>query len=146
MKKINSYEKLRAAHQAEFNTFPIMFAFSDDQFAEGMRRLGLEPSDTDKVYGFRDVGGFYRKSDAPTLKEMLERHDRDMAETIAGDETGEGFIRDMFAYELANHEYGYTHSLTDTLEALSLTLDAVNADPRLKHGLALAIKGVTDAF
>lgn len=142
---MTTYAEMRAAQQAEFNTFPIMFAFSDKQFEEGMRRLGLDPSDTDKVYTWSEVSGFYRKNDAPILHEMLERHGREMAEAVATDKTGEGFIYSMFVYELANHEYGYTGDVTDTLEALDLTADAVKEDPRLMRGLQLAINAQRDS-
>lgn len=87
------------------------------------------------------TGGFYRRSDADKLREMLDRHEREMSEAISQDTTGNGFIFDMFDYELANHEYTYTGSLTDTLEALDLTLDAVNANPALRHGLKKAREG-----
>ena len=142
--RISTYAELRTAHQAEIDTFPIMFAFSDKQFAEGMRALGLEPSETDKVYIWREVSGFYRKSDADALHEMLERHEREMSGAIAGDATGGGFIFSMFVYELANHEYGYTLDVTDTLESLGLTMDEVQADPRLAHGLKLAVEAQRD--
>lgn len=142
---MTTYAEMRAAQQAEFNTFPIMFAFSDIQFEEGMRRLGLDPSDTDKVYTWSEVNGFYRRSDAPVLHEMLERHGREMVEAVAADQTGEGFIYSMFVYELANHEYGYTGDVTDTLGALDLTADAVKADSRLMRGLQLAINAQRDS-
>lgn len=141
---MTTYAEMRETQQAEFNTFPIMFAFSDKQFEEGMRKLGLDPSDTDKVYTWSEVSGFYRRSDAPVLHEMLERHSREMEEAVAADPTGEGFILSMFAYELANHEYGYTRDLTGTLEALGLTEMEVNADPRLMRGLSLAIEAQRD--
>jgi hypothetical protein len=46
----------------------------------------------------------------------------------------------MFLYELANHEYCITYDLEDTLDALALTVDEINADPRLLHGLEKALK------
>ena len=61
-----------------------------------------------------------------------------MKEAIASDPTGEGFIKDMFLYELANHEYCITYELDDTLYALDLTLEEIEKDPRLKLGLQLA--------
>lgn len=136
---MNAYAQLRAIQQAEVNAFPIKFAFSDEQVVEGMRELGLSPTDTDKIYAWREVNGFYRKSDASALHSMLERHARELSEAIAEDPTGAGFIHGMFAYELANHEYGYTGDLTDTLEALGFTLEEVNENSCLAHGLALAI-------
>ena len=135
----NAYLKLKQKRDEEFNNFPMVFAFNDKQFEEGMKKLGLEPSDTDKVYkGFS--GGFYRKTDAEALTEMLLRFDREMKEAIENDKTGEGYIFDMFSYELANHEYTYTMEITSTLEAVGLTLEEVKASENLSKGLEKAIK------
>jgi hypothetical protein len=117
-----------------------VFAFSDKQFEEGMRKLGLDPTDTNKVYSMPGTGGFYRRSDAHILHEMFDRHHKEMQEAIEADKTGEGFIFDMFNYELANHEYGYTGSITDTLDALGLTIDDINNNPLLARGLEKARK------
>jgi len=136
---MNAYLNLKQKRQAEVNSFPMMFAFSDQQFEEGMKNLGLEPTDTDKIYSIGG-GGFIRKSDSISLSEMSKRHNKEMQEAIATDQTGEGFIFDMFNYELRNHEYNYTMDVTDTLEALNLTIEEVNADERLINGLSKAKK------
>lgn len=136
----NSYLLMRERHQAEVNSFPIMFAFNDEQFGKGMRSLGLLPTDTDKIYALGDTGGYYRKSDVARLHEMFDRHAKEMEDAIAVDPTGDGFIYEMFYYELANHEYGYTRDVSDTLDALDLTEEMVSSDPRLQHGLYKACK------
>jgi hypothetical protein len=135
----NTYKTLKDKHSKEFNEFPMQFAFSDEQFKEGMKKLGLKETETHKVYSFGG-GGFYRRTDSPALGEMIERHNREMKEAIENDRTGEGYIFDMFDYELANHEYSYTWDLEPTLDALGLTLEEVKANERLLHGLNLAKK------
>ena len=135
---MNRYAELKRRQQAEFSAFPMQFAFSDRQFAEGMAALGLEPTDTDKVYK-APGGGFYRREDGPRLKEMMDRFDRELQEAIAADETGEGFIYEMFLYELDNREYSYTGDTSDALDALGYTADEVLGDPRLKRGIEKAI-------
>lgn len=135
---MNAYRVMKDAHQKEVDAFPFAFAFNEKQFEEGMRKLGLDPSETDKVYKLGDTGGFYRKEDAEKLHEMFDRHQREMGAAIGQDATGDGFICDMFNYELANHEYSYTHEIDDTLDALDLTIEEVNNDPRLLHGLRKA--------
>ena len=134
---MNRYADLKQRQQQEFSAFPMQFAFSNQQFAEAMAALGLEPTDTDKVYK-TPCGGIYRREDGPRLKEMMDRFDRELQEAIAGDQTGDGFIYEMFLYELRNHEYGYTGDLSETLETLDYTLEAIKADPRLSHGLERA--------
>ena len=126
-------------HQKEINEFPFMFAFNQKQFDEGMKKFGLEPTDTDKICRVMN-GGFIRKTDKNALVEMLSRHSKEMEDAIAEDEDGTGFILDMFVYELANHEYSYTGDLEPTLDCLELTIEEVQSDERLLNGLKLAIK------
>jgi hypothetical protein len=135
-----TYEELKDKQQAEVNAFPLGFAFSDKQFKEMMAAWGLTKDDTDKIYRLASTGGFYRKTDAPALREMFARHGKETEEAIAGDKTGGGYVYQMFACELANHEYGYTGDLTDTLDALDLTFERVVKDTRLRRGLNKALK------
>lgn len=137
-----TYYELSQRHQKEVDEFPLFFAFSNKQFYEGMKRLELGPEDTDKIYRLGDTGGYYRKSDSDSLHEMFARHQQEMETAIAEDPTGDGFIYDMFKYELNNHEFGYTRDTGSTLDALGLDFDDVNADPRLKHGLEKACKEI----
>ena len=135
---MNRYADLKQRQQQEFSAFPMQFAFSDSQFAEGMAALGLKPTDTDKIYK-APGGGFYRREDGPRLYDMMGRFDRELQEAIAGDQIGDGFIYEMFLYELDNHEYGYTMDTEDTLDALGYTTEEVLGDPRLKRGIEKAV-------
>ena len=135
---MNRYADLKQRQQAEFAAFPMQFAFSDQQFAEGMAALGLSPTDTGKIYK-APGGGFYRREDGPRLEAMMERFDRELAEAIAADGTGEGFIYEMFLYELDAHEYGYTMDTEEALDALGYTAKQVLGDPRLKRGIEKAV-------
>lgn len=135
----NKYSEMKKRHQEETNRFPMAFAFSEKQFEEGMKKLGLDPSDTDKVYSIGG-GGFYRRDDHEKLWEMISRHENEMESAIAADETGLGFIADMFDYELSNHEYCITRDVTDTISCLGYTGDEIAADERLRRGLSHAIK------
>lgn len=134
---MNQYSVLRARQQKEIDAFPFMFAFSQKQFDEGMARLGLKPTDTDKIYSI-GAGGYIRKSDSPAMHEMLDRHVAEMQAAIDADETGEGFVVDMFIYELDNHEFSYTWDMEPALDALGLTMEQVARDPKLLHGLQKA--------
>lgn len=137
---MNSYIELKTKQQAEVNAFPMFFAFNDKQFADGMKSLGLKPTDLKKIYKLGNTGGFYRKSDAPAFREMFIRHDQEKKDAIAADPTGDGFIYEMFNYELGNHEYGYTRDPEPTLDALGMTMDEIKADPRLHNGWKKAIR------
>ncbi|MBQ8206404.1 MAG: hypothetical protein IJZ77_02995 [Bacilli bacterium] len=136
---MNLYRVLKARHQKEVNEFPISFAFSEKQFEEGMRKLGLHPSETNKVYSI-GAGGFIRKSDSKAFDEMFKRHNDEMKNAIAQDKTGAGFIKDMFVYEMGNHEFDYTGDLEPVLDALDLTFKDIEKSKKLQKGLKLAIK------
>lgn len=135
---MNKYREMKNRHQKEVNEFPMFFAFNEEQFAEGMRKLGLEPEDTDKIYKLGNSGGFYRKTDGKALVDMFNRHEKEKAQAIAEDTTGKGFIFDMFLYELANHEYCITYEYEDTFDAVGLTREEIYANNALVAGLKLA--------
>jgi len=135
---MSKYTELKQKHEKEFNEFPIFFAFSNKQFEEGMAKFGLKPTDTDKIYRFGNSGGYYLRTDNERLCEMLKRYDKELQDTIDADSTGEGFIFEMFDYELADHEYIVTYDISSTLDALDLTLEDIKNDKRLQHGLKLA--------
>lgn len=136
--KINKYEELINRQQSEYNKFPIKFAFSDDQFKQSMNELGLKENDTDKIIG-TGGGGFIKKEDKEAYSEMINRFNKEFEKSISADTTGRGFIKDMFSYELANHEYCYTHDLTDTLDSLGLDIEKINNSYSLRKGLKLAL-------
>lgn len=136
---MNKYAELRQRQQKEFDSLPLGFAFSQKQFNEMMEGWGLDPEkDLDKILRIPG-GGYVQKKDADLLHQTVERHDTEMAEAIAEDKTGEGFIYEMFLYELDNHEYGYTRDTEDTLDALGYTAEQVLGDPRLKRGIEKAV-------
>ena len=99
----------------------------------------LSINDTDKICS---IGGgcYILKADKDALIALINKTATEQKNAIAADTTGDGFIFDMFVYELANHEYCITYDLEDTLDALGLTAEQINADKRLTHGLNKAIK------
>ena len=105
----NQYQILKDRQQKEFNAFPMSAAFSQQQFAEMMAKWGLLPTDTDKIV---HIGGgcYIRKTDREAFRVLVE-----------------------------NHEYCITYDLEDTLDAVGLTVDEINADKRLLGGLEKAL-------
>ena len=139
-----TYSELKERQQQEINAFPFIWAFNESQLADGMRRLGLDPEkDKDKRCSIGG-GGIIRKIDADAMRAMFDRHRRELQEAIAADKTGDGFIYDMFYTELANHEYSYTMDLGEGIAACGLTVEQINADPALIHGLKKAADELQD--
>ena len=136
----NRYTELRRRQRQEVNALPIGFAFSDRQFEEMMRGWGLDPeTDLDKIYKAGNTGGFFKKSDAQLIRDTFSRHEKELRDAIAEDETGEGFIYEMFLDELDNHEYGYTRDTENTLDALGYTTDEGLESTLLKRGIEKAV-------
>ena len=118
------YREFKERTQNEFNSLPLMFAFSNKQFEEGKKKLGVK--DNQELYSIGG-GGFIRKIDAPLLDEMTDRHNKEYEELMQNDE----FAYSAFYYELGNHEFCITLDPEDTLDALCLTVEEVKNDPRL---------------
>lgn len=135
---MNKYDEFRKRQQEEFNKFPMAFAFSNQQLKEGLEKLGLTENDKDKIIGI-GAGGFIKANDKEAYIQLRKRHAKEFDEAIKADITGENFIKDMFESELANHEYGYTEDLTDTLAALGLTMKEISENENLQNGLNLAL-------
>lgn len=137
----NLYKELKNKQQQEVNNFPMFFAFSREQFEEGIKELGLTKDDRDKIHSI-GAGGFIKRSDSEAMNEMFSKHEKEIKEAIINDQTGEGFIYDMFKYELNNHEYGYTGIVSDAIAALGLTMKDINKNEKLLHGLTKACKDI----
>ncbi|MEG0235882.1 MAG: hypothetical protein RSB77_03655 [Bacilli bacterium] len=142
---MNMYSELKKQHQNEVNKFPFIFAFSNKQLAEGMAKLGLKEDETKKLISIGN-GGFIRKTDKEAFNEMFNRHEEELKNAIDEDSTGESFIYQMFDYELNNHEYCITYEIDDTLDALGLTIDEINNNDKLLHGLRKAIGNQKSCF
>lgn len=136
---METYEVMKQRHQKEVNDFPLGAAFSDKQFEEMMKNWGLTVNDCDKIYRIGS-GMFVRKSDHKAMHEMFDRHEKELQDAIKVDKTGDEFIYGMFYYELCNHEYCITGDLSETLDALGLTVDEVNDNPAMLKALRKATK------
>lgn len=135
---MNKYKELKNKHQEEVNNFSMFFAFNEKQFLQGCSQLGIDPRRKDLLITIGQ-GGFMLKTDYPKFEEMINRHADEMQAAIDEDKTGEGFIKDMFRYELVNHEYSYTRDISDAIYALDLTIDDINKSEKLIKGLHLAV-------
>lgn len=139
---MNRYQELRARQQKEFNAFPIHFAFGAEQTEKKFEELGITSENAKEKIVLVGAGGFIMKSDKDAFLEMVKRHREELDNAISNDETGEGFIYEMFLYELRNHEYGYTGETEDTLDSLGYTYDDIERDSRLSAGLKKAMRTI----
>lgn len=116
METHNLYTSYLNLTKFELNSFKtLFFAFSDEQLKEGLLKIGLEKTDLDKIVNL-GAGGFIKKSDLADYSKWIERRANELDELL----TNETFCYQAFVYELQNHEFSYTHDVTDTLECFGL--------------------------
>lgn len=142
--KMESYEAMQKRHQQEVNAFPMKWAFNNQQLEQGMRELGLNPSQTNEIVGIGG-GGFIRRSDRQAFIDMFKRQNAEQKAALAAQKTGDEYAYQMFLHELGNHEYVITGDLSDTLDACGLSAEQINNDPKLRKALARAIKDYMEA-
>ena len=143
---MNLYKQLSDKHQSEVNDFLsryAFFAFSPEQFKEGLARFGISEADAPDKLQEIGAGGFILKDHYNEYNELAERLNNEFQEALRDPETGHQFAVDMFTYELANHEYCYTGDVSETLDALGLEFNDVVSDPVLSSALLEAIQTVT---
>ena len=141
---MESYEAMQKRHQQEVNAFPMKWAFNNRQLEQGMRELGLNPSQTNEIVGIGG-GGFIRRSDKQAFIDMFKRQNAEQKAALAAQKTGDEYAYQMFLHELGNHEYVITGDLSDTLDACGLSAEQINNDPKLRKALARAIKDYMEA-
>lgn len=136
------YKELKDKQGKEVNDFLekyCFFAFNEEQFKDGCKKLNLdEEKDLSKLVQIVG-GGYLLKEKQDDYIKLANKIAEEIEEEIRKDKTGLGFCYSMFSYELANHEYGYTYELDDTLDALDLTLERINKEANLKAGLDKAL-------
>lgn len=91
-----NYREYRAQRQYEFNSLPIFFAFSNEQFDNGMKKLGIEDIKDVRAIG---GGGFCHKD---TIPKLVEFTNSDSIDELMKDPE---FAEDAIYYEMGNHEY-----------------------------------------
>jgi hypothetical protein len=124
-KKIESYQELKARQQKEVDGFEgIFFAFNNKQFSEGMEKIGLTENQKDKIYSLGGTGGFILKERSKALHEMLDRHSVELKQN----RKDRKFLLEALTYELKNHEYCITHSVTEALDSLGLEIKDVDGE------------------
>jgi len=139
---MNSYLEMKQRHQREVNDLPLFFAFSNEQFNESLQQMGLTSKDTDQLRSLGIGGGFYHKDNADKIHGTFQRHENERNEAIESDKKGNGYIYEMFLYELNNHEYGYTGDESDTFDTLGFTHAEVENNKALKFGFDKAVKRI----
>lgn len=111
------YQELKAQQRKEMDGFTgIFFAFNNKQFAEGMEEIGLKEDQKSEIYSLGNTGGYILKSRSKDFEEMLDRHAAELKALMKEEKE----LLKALVYELQNHEYCITMSVTEALDALGL--------------------------
>ena len=138
------YKEMMKKQEERFNNFKYkFFAFNKEQFAEGMEKLGLNISDTDKIVSI-GLGGYVLKSKIDEFENIFKNNRNELNEAFKSDVDGTGFIKDMFLYNMWNIEYIYCMDDERLLEYCGLTLEEYNNNSAFQNGYRLAKKQYFD--
>lgn len=139
----NLYEELKNKHLKEIAAFPMKVAFCDGQFKEVVDEWDLSfDENSDNYYGKQLIplgfGKYIRKKDARAFNNMLNHHRKEHLKAIEKDTTGEGYIYDMFVYELQKHKYKYTSRVDEILKALNISMETLLQNAVMSQAFAKA--------
>ena len=98
MAKRTKYEKMITRFQKEVNAFPMIFAFSDRQMKEALKKLNVS---VDDIMSIPNSVGYILKTDYSKWEEMINRQSSEIKEAMKDRVFAEG----AFRYEMDNHEY-----------------------------------------
>lgn len=139
---MNSYDILRNNQQKRVDAFLskyCFFAFSKEQFSEGLQKLGIDPEQTEKLVAIGG-GGYMLKDHSSEYHQLAEDLQSEYERAANDPESGDQFLYDAFYSELNNHEYSYTGDPVDAIEALGYTVEEVRTNSRLLEILRKAEK------
>ena len=118
------YTDFKSTLEKTVNDFqPIFFAFSNEQFAEGIKKLGASKDNKIVAVG---MGGYILAKDIKRFISMVGTRKQRLKEYLKDPEQ----LKDAFIYELGNHEFCITYDYEPTLEALGLKIDKLTKRKR----------------
>lgn len=135
------YIELKNKYQDKVDNFKgLIFAFTEQQLEEGLKKINATRRDITPI----GLGGFVLKDRVHEFKQIHKNFKRELKEHIDNDPDGENFVKNMFLYELNNHEYIVSHDEEPALRALDLSYEDLKEEPKLKHGLECAMKDIME--
>jgi len=122
---MQTYQQFKTNKSKEWSKLKgIFYAFSDDQFNEGIAKIGITQDEVkEKLYNLGG-GGYILKSESKEMERMLQKAS-DELDAILNDKKQ---LLDALSYELMNHEYCITYDTSDALDALGLKESDIDAD------------------
>ena len=117
-----TYSEMKKTIEKKYNDFLhdyAFFAFSNEQFEEGKKKLNVSPEN--KVVRING-GGFLLSSKVEDFKKLVKecdgikkQYNKDLKQ-----------LKSALLYEMANHEYQYNEDLETVLEVLGIDKEEAN--------------------
>lgn len=126
--KENNYKPLN-----KFISKNVFFAFSDKQFEEGLKKMGLTHDDLNKLSKYYG-GGFI-------LKSSIKEHDKIAKQCHKAERKYLSKFKNLVSaleYEMHNHECGYTGRYSEGLNALGYSLEDLQKNKKLLRAYRIA--------
>lgn len=134
-----NYKEYNEKIRTDINSFPMIFAFSDQQLYQGMDTLGVKhPSELCAI----GCNGFIRKKDKVDFLHLMSEHKRLFSECLLDAD----FCYSMFLSEMANHEYIITYDDEEVLEACQLKAEDLQSNDMLQEMFLKAKKQYLAAY
>ena len=137
--KYATREEMKKAHEKEMNSFPIVFAFSDKQFEEGIREkwgmTNTSKRNLEKICSI-GMGGYILKADTEKYLEMLKRFTREEKEFNAD------FRELVKTIKAEMYNYEYTYSPHDADDYVREAVNHLSDHPRFEEAYAKARREV----
>lgn len=137
MTKYKDYKQWNEARTQEVNQFVelnCIFAFGRDQLQEALKEHNLTEKEFESDFVGFIGGGAIRESKIKDYEAMCKKHFDELQENLKDFD----FAYSAFYYELANHEYGYTHDETEALIDLGLMPKDIESNPILNKAFCKA--------
>lgn len=137
----NRYRELTSMQQERINRFSkdkIIFAHDNDELNEGLAELKLTADDVMQLYS----GCYIRKDAVEEFKKLNENLSRELNRCIQADETGEGFVYDMFLACMEDHNTRETEDPTDAVRAAGFTFKQIECNRKLMTGYRKAAEEI----
>lgn len=139
---MNRYREMRDRHWEVRGALPVSRAYCKSQFNEMMRKWGLDPeADKDKIQYLGD-GCYLQTKDMGLYQAAMDELNTELQDAIAADETGEGFICEIFLDELANSYYEWMGDLANVLNLFGLSIEDIVEDQRFIKGFCTAVESI----
>lgn len=116
-----SWREFSDQNQKKLEEFPMFFAFNNEQFAEGLKKVGASKDETIVSVG---AGGYIKKCDAEALNKLeaeIWQSEREFLRDY-------GNLVNAITYELANHEFCIEYDPEPTMRVLGIEVDMIEKD------------------